>query len=169
MPCSLGVLAIAHSRASACCLGLSSLPGKTFHPSYLPSQCGCGMECRSVENYAAIVEGVKAFRITDWPLFAKCCEWARGGSLEHFLLPQAGACLETGRFRAPCPACSGCAAVSQPLRDVLRLRDSAEPPGIPCSSQPAAYVTGVVLIGFLLHPVHHVDPAWFAILGAIVL
>ena len=33
----------------------------------------------------------------------------------------------------------------------------------------AAYVTGVVLIGFLLHPVHHVDPAWFAILGAIVL
>jgi Na+/H+ antiporter NhaD/arsenite permease-like protein len=32
-----------------------------------------------------------------------------------------------------------------------------------------SYVTGVVLIGFLLHPVHHVDPAWFAILGAIVL
>ena len=30
-------------------------------------------------------------------------------------------------------------------------------------------MTGVVLIGFLLHPVHHVDPAWFAILGAIVL
>ena len=30
-------------------------------------------------------------------------------------------------------------------------------------------MTGVVLIGFLLHPVHHVDPAWFAVLGAIVL
>eukprot|EP00887_Chlorella_sp_A99_P002871 scaffold6.g2871.t1 len=32
-----------------------------------------------------------------------------------------------------------------------------------------SYVTGVVLVGFLLHPIHHVDPAWFAILGAIVL
>jgi hypothetical protein len=30
-------------------------------------------------------------------------------------------------------------------------------------------VTALVLIGFLLHPVHHVDPAWFAVLGAIVL
>lgn len=33
----------------------------------------------------------------------------------------------------------------------------------------AAYVTGVVLLGFLLHPLHHVDPAWFAVLGAVVL
>lgn len=33
----------------------------------------------------------------------------------------------------------------------------------------SAYVTLVVLIGFLLHPIHHVDPAWFAVLGAIVL
>ena len=33
----------------------------------------------------------------------------------------------------------------------------------------AAYVTGAVLVGFLLHPVHHVDPAWFAVLGAMVL
>lgn len=33
----------------------------------------------------------------------------------------------------------------------------------------AAYVTAAVLVGFLLHPVHHVDPAWFAVLGAIVL
>lgn len=32
-----------------------------------------------------------------------------------------------------------------------------------------SYVTGAVLIGFLLHPVHHVDPAWFAVLGAVVL
>lgn len=30
-------------------------------------------------------------------------------------------------------------------------------------------MTLVVLIGFLLHPIHHVDPAWFAVLGAIVL
>ena len=39
----------------------------------------------------------------------------------------------------------------------------------PFKPRAAAYVTGAVLIGFLLHPVHHVDPAWFAILGAIVL
>ena len=30
-------------------------------------------------------------------------------------------------------------------------------------------MTALVLIGFLLHPVHHVDLAWFAVLGAIVL
>jgi Na+/H+ antiporter NhaD/arsenite permease-like protein len=26
-----------------------------------------------------------------------------------------------------------------------------------------------VLLGFLLHPVHHMDPAWVAVLGAVVL
>ena len=30
-------------------------------------------------------------------------------------------------------------------------------------------VLGMVLLGFLLHPVHHVNPAWVAILGAVVL
>ncbi|KAL4423292.1 hypothetical protein ABPG77_004561 [Micractinium sp. CCAP 211/92] len=57
-----------------------------------------------IQRYAAMLEEVKSFRITDWNLFAK-----------------------------------------------------------------SAYVTLVVLVGFLLHPVHHVDPAWFAVLGAIVL
>ena len=33
----------------------------------------------------------------------------------------------------------------------------------------AAYVTGVVIVGFLLHPIHHIDPAWFAVIGAVVL
>jgi Na+/H+ antiporter NhaD/arsenite permease-like protein len=33
----------------------------------------------------------------------------------------------------------------------------------------SSYVTFAVLLGFVLHPVHHVDPAWFALLGAIVL
>ncbi len=33
----------------------------------------------------------------------------------------------------------------------------------------AVYVTGVVLLGFLLHSLHHFDPAWFAVLGAAVL
>ena len=46
------------------------------------------------------------------------------------------------------------------------MRAAAEPCPSPLA---AAYVTGAVLVGFLLHPVHHVDPAWFAILGAIVL
>lgn len=27
----------------------------------------------------------------------------------------------------------------------------------------------MVLLGFLLHPLHHLDPAWFAIIGATVL
>jgi Na+/H+ antiporter NhaD/arsenite permease-like protein len=31
------------------------------------------------------------------------------------------------------------------------------------------YVTAVVLLGFLLHPIHHLDPAWFAIIGATIL
>ncbi|KAL4436773.1 hypothetical protein ABPG75_003912 [Micractinium tetrahymenae] len=57
-----------------------------------------------IQRYAAMLEEVKSFRITNWDLFAK-----------------------------------------------------------------SAYVTLVVLVGFLLHPVHHVDPAWFAVLGAIVL
>ena len=33
----------------------------------------------------------------------------------------------------------------------------------------SSYVTAAVLTGFLLHPVHHVDPAWFALIGAVVL
>jgi Na+/H+ antiporter NhaD/arsenite permease-like protein len=33
----------------------------------------------------------------------------------------------------------------------------------------AGYVTTVVLLGFLLHPLHHLDPAWFAIIGATIL
>lgn len=33
----------------------------------------------------------------------------------------------------------------------------------------SSYVTIAVLVGFVLHPVHHVDPAWFALLGALVL
>ncbi|KAI8465106.1 MAG: transporter [Monoraphidium minutum] len=33
----------------------------------------------------------------------------------------------------------------------------------------AGYVTLIVVLGFLLHPVHHVDPAWFAIIGAALL
>lgn len=40
-------------------------------------------------------------------------------------------------------------------------------PSTSCSA--AVYVIGVVVIGFLLHPVHHFDPAWFAVLGAVVL
>jgi Na+/H+ antiporter NhaD/arsenite permease-like protein len=33
----------------------------------------------------------------------------------------------------------------------------------------SSYVTFAVLLGFILHPIHHVDPSWFALLGAIVL
>lgn len=33
----------------------------------------------------------------------------------------------------------------------------------------AGYVVLVVLLGFLLHPLHHLDPAWFAIMGATLL
>ncbi|GBF88485.1 hypothetical protein Rsub_01198 [Raphidocelis subcapitata] len=33
----------------------------------------------------------------------------------------------------------------------------------------AGYITVVVVIGFLLHPVHHLDPAWYAIMGAVLL
>lgn len=33
----------------------------------------------------------------------------------------------------------------------------------------SVYVTAAVFAGFLLHPVHHVDPAWFALLGAVIL
>ena len=31
------------------------------------------------------------------------------------------------------------------------------------------YVTGGVVLGFLLHPVHHLDPAWIALFGATLL
>jgi Na+/H+ antiporter NhaD/arsenite permease-like protein len=31
------------------------------------------------------------------------------------------------------------------------------------------YVLGMVLVGFLLHPLHHLDPAWLAVFGAVVL
>ena len=33
----------------------------------------------------------------------------------------------------------------------------------------AGFVTLIVVVGFLLHPVHHLDPAWFAIIGAALL
>ncbi|WIA39472.1 hypothetical protein OEZ86_005570 [Tetradesmus obliquus] len=33
----------------------------------------------------------------------------------------------------------------------------------------SGYVMVVVLLGFLLHPLHHLDPAWFAIIGASIL
>ena len=33
----------------------------------------------------------------------------------------------------------------------------------------SSYVTLIVVVGFLLHPVHHFDPAWFAIMGASLL
>ncbi len=32
------------------------------------------VHCRTIDSYPAILEEVKAFRITDWPLFAKCGE-----------------------------------------------------------------------------------------------
>lgn len=42
-----------------------------------------------------------------------------------------------------------------------------------CDSEPlflsVGYVTLIVVIGFLTHPIHHVDPAWFAIIGATIL
>eukprot|EP00887_Chlorella_sp_A99_P000899 scaffold5.g899.t1 len=57
-----------------------------------------------VENFEAVAEESRHFRVTDWDLFAK-----------------------------------------------------------------SSYVTAAVVVAFLLHPVHHVDPAWFALLGAIVL
>lgn len=28
-----------------------------------------------IQGYDAVLEEVRTFRITDWPLFAKCCEW----------------------------------------------------------------------------------------------
>jgi Na+/H+ antiporter NhaD/arsenite permease-like protein len=31
------------------------------------------------------------------------------------------------------------------------------------------YVLGIVLLGFLLHPLHHLDPGWFALFGGTVL
>ena len=117
------------------------------------------VHCRTIDSYPAILEEVKAFRITDWPLFAKCGEYwlGRGGAaLAHMHMPQ-------DLLACPPRACCLTSALTLHIYPSYHLHTSSL---LPCA---AAYVTGVVLIGFLLHPVHHVDPAWFAILGAIVL
>ena len=46
-----------------------------------------------------------------------------------------------------------------------RLIPSPPPPAL----LSLVYVTSGVILGFLLHPLHHLDPAWIALLGAILL
>lgn len=104
-----------------------------------------------VNRYTAVLEEVKAFRITDWHLFAKCGEWIC-----------AVPALADGRVTE-----AGGAEV--PLAWPATLPPPVDPICRPRRPRVAAYVTGIVLVGFLLHPIHHVDPAWFAVLGAIVL
>lgn len=69
--------------------------------------------------------------------------------------------------REPCTACQG--ASSKGLRSLTSACLSLLLTSKLSLAPNAVYVTGCVLVGFLLHPIHHVDPAWFAVLGAIVL
>ena len=110
-----------------------------------------------IADFPGVLEEVKGFRITDWDLMAKCCECGVVVVVVSSLPVHTSGCDyywwswgTQGLMRLPSP-------LTGPL-----ARPAPPPPR-------AAYVTGCVLVGFLLHPVHHVDPAWFAVFGAIVL
>ena len=105
-----------------------------------------------IEQYDKVLEEVRTYRITDWALFSKCGAWAwercKGQGWGWSCVTLLGAAWSGG--------CTGVAVSALQERSPARFPTSAAV-CLPCPAC-AAYVTGVVLIGFLLHPVHHVDP-----------
>ena len=72
-----------------------------------------GVHCRKIADYPGILEEVKAFRITDWPLFAKCgeCIWigqagiARARELTIAAFPHCTCRLASASTPVQCTCC----------------------------------------------------------------
>ena len=100
-----------------------------------------------IEQYDKVLEEVRTYRITDWALFSTCGAWAwercKGQGWGWSCVTLLGAAWSGG--------CTGVAVSALQERSPARFPTSAAV-CLPCPAC-AAYVTGVVLVGFLLHPV----------------